>query len=168
MKKRATTVYHVIFFAMCISIIAGCSTNKGIPRSQFIPTPASQAWIFNAPPEQVWEAVQAVAALETGTQILAESEASRMLSWLSPEQASRDLFCDAAVVRASIHPISNPLTTVWVENDVDTNRCCLYIKRVYTSTEAISGLGPSRGDYESLFLSVLQSRLPGITVSPKF
>jgi hypothetical protein len=159
-------------FAFCRGIIiilmTGCAHDRGIPRCQFMPAPSAQAWIFNAPPEQVWQAAQDVAFLEPGHQILAKSESSRILSWLSPEQSSRDLFCDASVVRASICPISTPLTTVWVENDADTNRCCLYIKRIYTDTEAVSGLGPSRGDYESLFISVLQSRLPDIPVSPKF
>ena len=112
--------------------------------------------------------VKDVAHLETGSEVVTQSDTNRVLSWLSPQQSSRDLFCDAAAVRSSISPVALPLTTVWVESDAATNRCSLHIKRVYISMKALSGVGPSRGDYEALYLSVIRSRLPGIAVSPLF
>lgn len=153
----------------CLALLTGCSQYRGIPRSQFIPNQPAQAWAIDLSPAQVWPRIEQLVRLEIGSEIVTKNDRSRLISWLSPEQTSRDLFCDAAVVRNSVSPVATPMTTAWLESEANvTNRCCLHLKRVYISKEACSGVGPSRGDYEALFVSALQSQMPGIEIRPNF
>lgn len=175
MKSRArfagsTMVAGVLSVVM--AHVVGCAKIH-VPTGQQLTTALPQGVVYQASPDQVWQAAAAIGRKAANCGVLGESRESYVFSWCEHASGWRDLGQDLAAPEYNVAQPVDPdtfatiaqdtgtgyaLTTIWVKA-AGQNGARLSIRRTYIGAESVPGLGPSRGEFEGQFYEAVRSSL---------
>ena len=168
---NATTFARLVTLLAGVELIllAGCNTNLGIPDAQLVTSYLPQSWDLKSSPDQVYAAVVAEVTSDSKNHVAVQNVQERVTSWSVPVAQWEDLYIDSVQpvntdvggsgVPAKYVGAATAFTTVWVESLPQGQGCRLHVKHGFLTEQALSNIGPSRGDFEHDFVGSVCRRL---------